>query len=228
MNKKDSQVLKDSALVVADQIASVVPGLNIAWGLSKAVYGAGLKIREQKALEWVEMVRDNPELFTAQLLEQEEFQDTFVYTLEKYICERDEEKRKIIKSIFLGYTSADDRKKFELERLINTLSLVSYDGMRLLRMLKPLIPTTNPSALKLSDYLGQYLIEDANSSNRQHHPLPGQTNVREIWADAETDLISIGLLRSYTVARWGDGENDNPYDYNLSKHGEKFIEYISK
>ena len=33
MNEKDKQILKDSALVVADQIASTLPGLNIAWGL---------------------------------------------------------------------------------------------------------------------------------------------------------------------------------------------------
>ena len=35
----------DTALVVADEIASKIPGLNIAWGLSKALHGAGLKLR---------------------------------------------------------------------------------------------------------------------------------------------------------------------------------------
>ena len=51
MNKKDTQIIKDSI----DIVISNIPGLSIAWGLSRALYGAGLKLREQKALEWVEI-----------------------------------------------------------------------------------------------------------------------------------------------------------------------------
>lgn len=133
MDEKDKQILKDSALVIADQIASNIPGLNIAWGLSKALYGVGLRLREQKALEWVEMVRDNPSVFTQELLEQQEFQDGFVFALEKYLTERNEEKRKYNRNIFLGYATAGDKTEFPLEKFLHTLSQLNSADIAVLR-----------------------------------------------------------------------------------------------
>lgn len=133
MDEKDKQTLKSSALVVADQIASSIPALNVAWGLSKALYGAGLKLRQQRALEWVEMVRDNSGTFTKELLEEEEFQDGFVFALEKYLTERSEEKRQYFRSIFLGYASTNQKSTFQLEKLIHTLSQMSQEDIKVLR-----------------------------------------------------------------------------------------------
>ena len=133
MHKKDKQIIKDSALVVADQIASNLPGLNIAWGLSKALYGVGLKLREQRALEWVEMVRDNPSVFTEDILKDTTFQDGFVYALENFIRERGGNKRGIMKKVFLDYAGSADRENFELERFYNVLDLLNYEDIRVLR-----------------------------------------------------------------------------------------------
>lgn len=132
MNDKDKQLLKDSALVVADQIASSIPALNIAWRLSKAFFSAGMKLRQQKVLEWVEMVRDHPEIFTKRLLEQVEFQDGFVIAFEKYLTERSEEKRRYFRNIFLGYASSDEKQSFPLEKFIHTLSQLSVDDIKIL------------------------------------------------------------------------------------------------
>jgi hypothetical protein len=140
MNKKDQQILKDSALVVADGIASLIPGLIIAWGLSKSLYGASLKLREQRALEWVEMVRDNPVIFGEEILESENFQDAFVYSFEKYISERNEEKRKLIKKVFLGYSSSEDMEQFEIERFYSAISSISLSTISYLDMLGRIIP----------------------------------------------------------------------------------------
>lgn len=136
LNKKDKILVSESVKLLADevvdQIASRIPGINIAWGLSKVLYGAGLKLRQKKALEWVEMVRDNPEVFTRQLLEEEEFQDGFVFSLEKYLTERDEEKRRYFRNIFLGYSLSEEKSSFPLERFIHTLSQTSVDDIRTL------------------------------------------------------------------------------------------------
>lgn len=223
MDIKDKQILKDSAIVTADQIASIIPGLNIAWGLSKALYGAGIKLREQRALEWVEMVRDNPDVFNKQILSSENFQDAFVYSFEKYISERNDDKRKIIKKIFLGYSQSNDLEKIEIERMISLLSLVSLKGLELLKILNEI---SNPEVFKnnqLSDHLTTYLVNDSNNNPGKYN-LPPNSNIREIWADAETDLISIGILRTYNIPRWG-GSNHN--DYDLSNTGREFIKYIS-
>lgn len=133
MNKKDKQIIKESAMVVADQIASNLPGLNIAWGLSKALYGAGLKLREQRALEWVEMVRDNPSVFAEDILKDTAFQDGFVYALENFIKERSGKKRDIMKKVFLDYARSTDRENFELERFYGVLDLLNYEDIRVLR-----------------------------------------------------------------------------------------------
>jgi hypothetical protein len=133
MNEKDKQILKDSALVVADQIASTLPGLNIAWGLSKALYGAGLKLREQRALEWVEMVRDNPSAFTESILQDVQFQDGFVYALERYIREKNENKRTAMKEIFLDFALSSNQDRFELERMYHVISILNLKDIAVLK-----------------------------------------------------------------------------------------------
>lgn len=133
MKEKDKQILKDSALVIADQIASALPGLNIAWGLSKALYGAGLKLREQRALEWVEMVRDNPSAFTETIMQDAKFQDGFVYALERYIREKNDNKRKVMRSVFLGFALFPNQDTFELERMYHVLSILSMEDMAVLK-----------------------------------------------------------------------------------------------
>lgn len=133
MDEKDKQLVKDSAMAVADQIISSIPGLNIAWGLSKALYGAGMKLRQEKVLEWVEMVQAHPEIFIQQLLEQEDFQDGFVFALEKYIAERNEKKRVYFRNIFLGYSQAANRDEFPIEKLIHTLSQLNEGDIATLR-----------------------------------------------------------------------------------------------
>ena len=133
MDEKAKQIIKDSALVIADQIALALPGLNIAWGLSKALYGAGLKLREQRALERVEMVRDNPSAFTKSILQDAKFQDGFVYALERYIREKNENKRIAMRAIFLGFAQSSNQDRFELERMYHVLSILSLEDMRALK-----------------------------------------------------------------------------------------------
>lgn len=224
MNEKDVQILKGSVMVMADLTASLVPGLEIAWGLSKALYGSGIKLREQRALEWVEMVRDNPIIFNKQILSSENFQDAFVYSFEKYISERNENKREIIKRVFLGYSKSDDLAKVEIERMISLLSLISQKGLELLKILNEI---SNPEVFmnnRLSDHLTAYLVNDSNNNLGKYNLEPG-SNIREIWADAETDLISVGILRTYNTPRIG---GTNYHDYDLTNTGRELIKYISK
>lgn len=129
MNEKDGQVVKDSV----DVVVSSIFGLNIAWGLSKALYGAGLKLRQQKVLEWIEMIRDNPDVFVVDLLHTEAFQDGFVYALEKYLIERSEDKRKYARKIFLDFSSSKNIEDHPLERLYKVLEELSGVDIETLR-----------------------------------------------------------------------------------------------
>lgn len=146
MNKSDKQLLSSSAGVIADQVVSAaggaisadkialtVVGLGTAWGLTKALLGNAMKFREKRAVEWVEFVRDNPESFTEEVLGTEAFQDGFVYCFEQYLAERNEEKRRYIKNIFLGYTKAGAVEDFPLERLIMTSQQLSNTDIATLK-----------------------------------------------------------------------------------------------
>jgi len=125
--------IKDGAIAAADAIVGKIPGLDIAWGLSKAYFGASLKLRQERALKWVEMVRDNPEVFTTQLLNDEQFQDGFVYALEKFISERNEYKRQIAKNIFLGFAVSSNKDKYPLEKYLFTLNQLSEADFKVLK-----------------------------------------------------------------------------------------------
>lgn len=133
MEEKDKILIQKSAIVAADGIVALVPGLNIAWGLSKALFGAGMELRQKRVLEWVEMVRDNPTVFTKDIVESEEFQDGFVFALEQFLRERSEEKRTILKNVFLGFTESNDKENFPLERFAHTTSQLGLEDIATLR-----------------------------------------------------------------------------------------------
>ena len=122
MNEKDKIILKDIGLFAVDKLVTQITGLGLAWELSKAYFGAAIKLREKKALEFVEMIRDNPDVFALDIIKTEVFQDGFVVMLEDYLKERSEEKRKVMRNIFLGFTNSDDKTIFPLEKYNHTLS----------------------------------------------------------------------------------------------------------
>ena len=129
MKDKNKIVIKESI----KSLLAEIPGLRLAWRLSEALFGAGIKLRQKKALEWIEMVRDNPSIFTKQILKDEQFQNGFVFALEKYIRERDEKKRRIMKKIFSGFTREKDKKKFELEKAYQVLGILNINDLLVLK-----------------------------------------------------------------------------------------------
>lgn len=197
MNDTDKELLKSSALVVADDIVSMVPGLNIAWGLTKSLYGSGLKLRQQRALEWVEMVRDNPNVFTEEVLQTEAFQDAFVYCAEQYITERNEEKRRYVKDIFLGYAAAGDYENFPLERLLMTLQQLSNKDVETLKDVD---------------------LDQAETSNYQIY-IGSDKNIDNI-----ANLIQLGILRQDGTAQIRDSYAAPTVQ--ITAFGKEFIAYV--
>ena len=203
INKKDKILAKDAALVVAeaviDEIAKLLPGINIAWGLSKALYGAGMKLRQERVLEWVEMVRDNPTIFTDEILNDEKFQDGFVLALEKYMTERSEAKRKYFRKIFLGFTNAQDKEKFPLERFTHTLSQLGELDIATLKDVR-------------LDETGQNYQIYGENSNR---------------IDNIYTLMSQGILLDTTGGRIGHNTQNSPF-VKPSHYGREFAQFIQE
>lgn len=158
--EKDAALIKKSI----DVVLSEIPGLSIAWGLSKALYGNAMKIRQKKALEWVTMVYENQQLFTKKLLKNEQFQDGFVGALEDYLRLRTHLKRSIAQKIFISYANTDDQELFDLEKCNNTLRLISTNAINFMSFvntdLEPLRQVRIENDFLLHDLSGGSASED--------------------------------------------------------------------
>lgn len=130
--KSDPNLIKRAI----DAGLSSTPGLAIAWELSKALYGNALDLRQQRALEWVEMIRDNPGIFREDLMKSPEFQDGFIVALEDYLKIRTILKRSMARKIFTDFAQSSDKDQFELERYNMTLRQISTDALEFLKYLE--------------------------------------------------------------------------------------------
>ena len=92
-----------------------------------------MKLRQERALEFVEMIRDNPGSFIQETLETEKFQDGFVYALEYFLRERNSIKRAILKEVFLGFSASVEKETFPLERFNHVTSQLSLEDIATLR-----------------------------------------------------------------------------------------------
>lgn len=209
MKPKDRNLLKESALAIADSIvASIdsafqsnaqtpIPLVGIAWGLCKALLGSAMKLRQNRALEWVEMIRDNPQIFTEEVLLDEQFQDGFVFVLEKYLIERNGERRRYIKNIFMGFSTSTNKDTFPLEKLTHTLSQLSIADI--------------------------YTLKDVDI-NRQDKNYQVYGNEGRRIANIY-NLISLGILLSDPSSRLGP--INSPFVW-ISEFGKEFIKYIKE
>ncbi len=123
---------------VVDAIATSIPGINIAYNIAKAYMGRGMKLRQQRVLEWVEFVRDNLGEFSKQLFDNEQFQDCFALLTEGYVRERAKRKRTLHQQILLGITkfSQKEIEGYQLERMIAVTNQISLEALSVLSFIK--------------------------------------------------------------------------------------------
>ncbi len=215
ITKSDELLLEEVGSITADEvvdaIATSIPGINIAYKLSKAYFGRGMKLRQQRVLEWVEFVRDNLGKFSQKLFEHEEFQDCFVLLLEAYIKERANEKRRAYQKILLNLTdkNKEEIEKFEVEKLIWTTNQISFAGLNILTFIKnellgkveediqkELLQYTDRTGIEgkrleditrnrviISDYISKYIYQNYNVNSLILKKKYGYTNKpeKELW-----------------------------------------------
>lgn len=149
MKKSDKNLSKSAALGTVEALASSITPLAVAWALAKSLFGNAIALRQQKALEFVELIRDNPSVFTRTLLESSEFQDGFVVSLEDYLKLRLLLKRGAARKIFLDFATAQDKERFILERLNYTLRMITADGINFLQFIESnLVPVQEAETKK--------------------------------------------------------------------------------
>ena len=233
MLEKDKIILEDAMLNTADALFSLIPGINIAWMLSKARYWSALKLRQNRLNEFVEYIQNNLGLFTQDILNTEEFQDWFVIMLEAYLKERNEDKRIIMQKIFLWFGTSDDIKNFELERMINTVNIIWSQWLKLLSKI----------SIELMPYHIEYIKREIMPLNNEYSDdqqlinllvrrfpwiweMFKQADKLNEWEDDESqavfELQAVWMVNSsHSGSIWGGATN-----YDLTNYGFDFIEFI--
>jgi|GEM_PF-1489827 len=146
--QSDKNLIKRSAYALADSTASSTPILAQAWALSKALYGNALELRQQRALEWVEAISNDPSAFGQDLVSSEEFQDGFVVALEDYIKIRNHLKRRVALKMFKEFAAANNKVEFQLERFNDTLLKISSASIQTLAFIKETILPLREQAIR--------------------------------------------------------------------------------
>ncbi len=236
--KRNLRVAKTSTIVVVDNLVSAIdnsinggqPLLGTSWSLLKGIYGASVELRQERAIEFIEMIRDNPSIFTKEVLATEEFQDGFVYTFQKYLNERIAKKRKIIKEVFFGFSSSTLKQDFKLERLLFTLEQLSLEDIEVIKIFsdgtillwdKNQFPNmSEEEALKMSK-------QPLNVGQVGEHILSKMKGLKQFKDNDYTVEILLRLSSLGLVL----GGIDASYDYSSSnfresKFGKEFVSYV--
>ena len=98
-------------------LAATNPGLLIAWMGISSTY-LFLKEMDPRADDFMKKVHKHMGGITEEIVKSTEFQQSLLVTFDALIRTRNEEKRSVIKNVYLtGYISSKNKQEFELERL---------------------------------------------------------------------------------------------------------------
>lgn len=198
MKQSNKNLLRRSAYEIADSIASNIPGVSQAWALGKALYGNALELRQQRALEWVEAIRDNQSIFNESVVNSEEFQDGFIVGLENYIKLRSFVKRRVALKIFRDFSLEDSKVEFQLERFNDTLLKISHTSLGYLALLKKTVDTT--SFMDIGD---------------EH-------------VDSLQELEYLGLVRQGGTINSNVWSSTDSFEWRLTKFAHEFVKFIDE
>lgn len=160
---------------------SGIPVVTVSWSLFKAYYATTVEYRNELAVEFLQVFEDHSEDLAPALLKTHTAQNYFVKTLREYLLTSNQDKRKILKNVYVG--SVKSQEEFPLERLIAiTSQLVQHD-------------------------IKVFSDVDENRTDANYRIYDGKATKEQMMHIQ--NLISLGLLMNPDVARLaGDGFNE--------------------
>lgn len=194
------------------------PEWQSAWFLARGMLLTVFQLQQERLNIFIEELETNKEVFTSEEINTKEFQLGFVVTLENYLKTRQEDKLKIIKNIFLGYTEEGNKEKFELERYYSVVNQISLEGIEFLEFVK-----TDISDGEIKVDLSRELIGYFNKEiNKSKHIITFKTVKERL-----SELLSLGIVRISGYATIADPNTfqDNVY-YSFTEFGLKFITFL--
>jgi hypothetical protein len=130
----DLKKAKEAGTAAVTGFAGMVhPLLGIAVGMAVALFGPAIERRQDRANELIQFVKDHIAEFTSDILGDEVFQDGFVLLMEKYIRERNGDKRLILQKVLQGYITAPNLLDYPLEEMADLVSRIRMADVAILR-----------------------------------------------------------------------------------------------
>ncbi len=108
--------------------------VQVMYVLCKTLYGGIVSLRKKRSNDFFAAIAEHADKFTSVILNNEQVQDAFMLVFQQYITERNEQKRKAIFNILLGFISEEDKENFELEKMASVLRLVSVEDIEVVRI----------------------------------------------------------------------------------------------
>ncbi len=144
INKKDITVPIKTAIqnyipyltAVLTPFLSVNPGWEAIFYSAIGLYGIYMACNQEEVNEIVEFIKSNPEKFNETIVNSKEFKKAFLLFMEQYMKERLEKKKGILKNIILGYCVIENKNKYDLERLNDSLVRITLPSLDFLLFLK--------------------------------------------------------------------------------------------
>lgn len=130
----DLKVAVDASTAGLVAVASSVNvGLGAAVGMAAALFGPAIERRRNRAEHLIKFVEENINKISSAVLDDKIFQDGFVFLLEKYIRERNDDKRLILQQILLGYTKAPSLLDYPLEEMSELVVRIRMSDVEVFR-----------------------------------------------------------------------------------------------
>lgn len=198
--------------------------IPILFAAAYGLFGYYLCFQQEKINAFAEWIRTHPNEFAEHIVTQPSFQEGFISTIETYMRVRSEQKRELIKQVFLGFAESVNKEDFELERFYETIKIISIEQIKALSSFEKrksiqlteeredLLDTyihTNYEALRSLEGLGLTLLS-TDISVDLHETYSG---------DEESGLTPDGVQRATSKKR----------EYmKLTDFGEGFIFYLQE
>lgn len=236
--------LKNQALVSLDKILfpSVItfvnnfPALQTSLILAYWFFWVVMQYKQNEINDFIQLIINNPWIFAKEVIETKEFEDWFLVIFETYLKERSNEKREIIKNIFLWFAELSQGKKenYELERILDITNKITFPEITFLKYINENGSLDFKSKEKSWFNVNLTTIRFDFLQWRQLLALSDTNSLWEIYSDLIYWLISLWIVKQINKENANsvnftsiNSEKKESISIELTKLWRNFISYIN-
>lgn len=215
---------KNILVPILDELVNSIPDPSVrlqvkgVWATLKFSYLLYADVLPNESAKFMKKIKKNINNIQGELMKSSEFQQSLLLTFETLLRTREEEKRKVIETVFLcGFIASLDRQKFYLERFYRVAQEISIAGLEHLNFISKTI-------FPLKEKIIREEVAKMNKQNRdnddewwyklEYYRKP-DSEVIQLWIHDEYDA------NSPKVKAYAPPENTNEWKKWMNQIGDK-------